>query len=157
MEHTKRLRALALVLGSIGLILLSLVGALAWWFFGPGYDRIPFSAAAWKQADPETRGHMVNDLLSSRDFAEMPQGELLNLLGEPDGSWTVDEARTRDGVHASEAELQLWYGSVGPGFLAHVTYRLGYMGGRPGAPFVFPYTLHVLLRDGKVTRLYVDD
>jgi hypothetical protein len=109
------------------LLVAAVAGYLRW--LHPGYDERPFTPAAWAAAEAEARGHMVKDLLAKHRLEGMTRAEIVALLGEPDSS------------HAR-----------GSG-----TYALGYMGGRAGAPFVFPHRLHVTFRDGRVTGCRIDD
>ena len=136
-------------------IVVSFAGYMLW--LKPGYKALAFTEKTWLLADPEHRGHMVSSLLAHHDLRGLSQPELLQLLGQPDSIWTVEEAWARDAKVGTEEQLQEWYGSRGPEYFSHVTYRLGYMGFRRGAPFVFSYTLHIEFRDGHVSRAYVDD
>lgn len=133
-------RFVGIVLKStLGVVLLSIVGYL--WWLHPGYDPIEFSQAAWAEADDETRGHMVDSLRRTHELRGMSEAELRGLLGDPD---RADYAEVEDGEDIT-----------GP--LEHAVYWIGYQGSRKGAPFVFPYTLHVSLKDGSVTQVWIDD
>jgi hypothetical protein len=127
---------------ALGVIVLSSAGYL--WWLHPGYDPIEFSQAAWAEADDETRGHMVDSLRKTHELTGMSESELLGLLGKPDRADYAEGENVEEGV----AEIRP---------LEHARYWIGYQGFRKGAPFVFPYTLHVSLKDGAVTQIWIDD
>lgn len=127
---------------ALGVVVLSIAGYM--WWLHPGYDPIEFSQAAWAEADDETRGHMVDSLRRAHQLMGMSESELLDLLGEPDRA---------DYVEVENVEI----GEDGNGPLEHAAYWVGYQGFRKGAPFVFPYTLHMNFEDGVVTRVWIDD
>lgn len=84
-------RTLRTVLLITGLLLLGLVAACAWLFYGHNIrDRLsrePFDPAAWRSAttlaDP-ARIRMVDDLLRRHDLQGMTRDEVAALIGEPD-------------------------------------------------------------------------
>ena len=150
------LRIAVVVLVVSPLILVAAVGGYMWWLH-PGYDAVEFSRAAWTEADAETRGYMAESLLSTHELEGMTQQWLLELLGEPDQAVTVAEMYERNGGEFTEDELRNRFGNPVLDGFHHVTYGLGYRGYREGAPFVFPWSLHVLFREGTVVRTYIDD
>jgi len=140
----------------VTVIVLAIVG-YGWWI-NPGYDPLRFTTQEWTNASHETRGHMVEDLLETHTLPGMYQEEVLALLGDPDSAATVAEMYERSHPQDKDDEwLVECYGESAEGRLHHAFYHLGHMGFREGAPFVFPYTLHVLFRDGRATHAYVDD
>jgi hypothetical protein len=46
-----------------------------------GYTPVPFTSEAWAAADPETRGHVANDLLARYQLKGMGSKEVEELLG----------------------------------------------------------------------------
>lgn len=87
-------RSLAIAGGVlIGGVLVLFAGHACW--IHPGYEPVEFSKLAWLSANPEGRGHMVKSLLANEDLEGLPYGEVLELLGEPDGVTTVAEMYSR--------------------------------------------------------------
>ena len=94
-----------------------------------GYRPLAFSPEAWAAADPDTRGHMLNDFLAKHRLEGKTADEVEALLGPPD-------AGSKNGL----------------------AYRVGYRGFNPRVPIVFSYTLHIRLNDeGRVASFSVDD
>lgn len=124
-------------LGSLGalacyFLALTALPALLWWGyysefqFYRGYTPTPFSPEAWAAADPEVRGHMLEDLFAQHQLEGMTPAEVRELLGPPQGS--------------GEGSLR---------------YAVGHRGLNPRVPFAFPYTLYLDLgADGRVTKAY---
>lgn len=94
----------------------------------PGYTRVAFSGNTWRNATPEQRGHMVADLMRSRQLVGRSHAEVTALLGPGD----------------LERETL-------------VIYDVGHMGWREGVPFVFTYSLLLQFRDGLVVSQRLDD
>jgi hypothetical protein len=121
---------------ALQIVILAFVGFVVgyWWWLNPGYEAVAFTPERWMIADAENRGYMMEDLLATHEMSGLKSEEVIALLGKPDRS-TVSEL----------------------GDPEHLTYDVGYLGFRKGAPFVFSYELHILLIDAQVTRTYYSD
>ena len=150
----QRIAATLLVVSS--LVLIASAAGYMWWLH-PGYNALDFSPAAWAEADAETRGHMVDSLLSRHELVGTNQQSLLDLLGEPDAALTEAEIDASRGIGDTQDNPPNRLEVPVRARLLHARYKLGYGGRRQGAPFVFPYSLHAVFRNGTVVRTYIDD
>ena len=97
----------------------------------PGYEPIDFDKKQWSQADSETHGHMVRDMLSRHELVGMTRQEITQLLGQPDED-QVDLQRYR--------------------------YYVGNMGRNPEMPFFWGYSLLIKFdKTNKATEAHVAD
>ena len=121
---------------AFALIFTLLIGATLGFFVlrswaNPGFTPVPFSGAAWKQADPEVRGHMVDDLRSRHEIPGMAKNEVRKFLGPP---------------NEDQEELQRF------------RYYLGRRGRHSDAWFFTDYSLLIKFDgDGVATDAYVAD
>lgn len=149
--------ATATIISVLIVVVVGLFVAYGMWLH-PGYDPLPFSAVAWAEADAETRGYMSEDLFVHHVLDGKLQEEIVELLGDPDWGVTVAEMHDRNSsMGLDDATALTRFGENAEGRWSHVGYRLGYLGFREGAPFVFEYSLHVVCYDGRVTSTYIDD
>ena len=105
---------------AVGFIGLFVFGAAIRWWANPGYEPIAFDEVQWAEADKETRGYMVRDMLTRHQMVGMTRDEISEILGPPE----------RDPVG-----------------LQRYCYSLGFMGRNPEMPFFMEYSLVISFDD----------
>lgn len=88
---TQSRRILIFSLLFVGLLILSVIGAGLWFFFGDSiqerWNRQRFDSVAWQSGQSRTnavRIRMVDDLLRRHSFRGMTRDQVTTLVGEPD-------------------------------------------------------------------------
>ena len=120
-------------------IVAAIIGAcvLYLWWVHPGIESVAFSSDAWKPATAEQRGTMVSDLVRKKLLDGRTESEVLAMLGKPDSGG---------------------YTTIGQSRWLSYQYDVGYRGFRKGAPFAFPWSLHLFFDpNGKVDGVTLND